>query len=433
MVATSHSGRGSPPVQQRGRPHAPPPSASRHHPRRARDRRRRRARSLGPCCGPGHLRAARRPRRVRRRRAPRGRHHRARGDPPGVGLAAHGRDERGRAQPGGDSGDRVLDVEPLGGGDGAGVRAHRGRPGRRTGGRGDDVAVRPAADRQPPLGASGLERRGQRQGLVAHRAHPRRRGHPGGHRLSHVERTWVQDGDNAPAGATATGDSRVAGSILEDVDLPEGETPAGAGWTRGAFTPTAPAVTDEIWLPVDQAAPAGYVATGATRAGAPAVEQPAGTSAAAPAGAGWSPVPGSEVTVVDSAAHDRVDVPAWTEQVLVTPEVPATEACGEEEPEPAGGGAGRAARGPRHRPGRRRGRRRGRWRGGRGGGRRPQRRGGGRRSQREPARGDARRRRAPRDRRGRGPVARRPGCGVRGRRDRTGPRASYPHPLASLP
>lgn len=151
--------------------------------------------------------------------------------------------------------------------------------------------------------------------------------------LSHVERTWVQDGDNPPAGATATGDSRVAGSLLEDVDLPDGETPAGAGWTRGAFTPTSAAVTDEIWLPVGEAAPAGYVATGATRAGAPAVEQPAGTSAAAPAGAGWSPVPGSEVTVVDSAAHDRVDVPAWTEQVLVTPEVPATEACDEEEPE----------------------------------------------------------------------------------------------------
>lgn len=150
--------------------------------------------------------------------------------------------------------------------------------------------------------------------------------------LSHVERTWVQDGDTPPAGATATGDSRVAGSILEDVDLPGGDTPAGTGWTRGAFTQTAAAVTEEVWLPVGDPAPAGYVATGATRAGAPTLEQPAGTSAAAPAGSGWSQVLGSEVTVVDSAAHDRVDVPAWTEQVLVSAEVPATEAC-EEEPE----------------------------------------------------------------------------------------------------
>lgn len=151
--------------------------------------------------------------------------------------------------------------------------------------------------------------------------------------LSHQETTWVQDGDPVPAGATATGDTRVAGSILEDVDLPDGDTPAGAGWTRGAWTQTAAAVTDEIWLPQGDPAPAGYVATGATRAGAPVLEQPAGTAAVAPAGAGWTQVPGSEVTLVDAAAHDRVDVPAWTEQVLVSPAVAATEPCEEEEPE----------------------------------------------------------------------------------------------------
>lgn len=150
--------------------------------------------------------------------------------------------------------------------------------------------------------------------------------------LSHHETTWVQDGDAPPAGATATGDTRVAGSILEDVELPDGETPAGAGWARGAFTPTSAAVTEQIWLPEGDAAPAGYVATGATRPGAPVVERPAGTAALAPAGAGWTQVPGSEVTVVDAAAHDRVDVPAWTEQVLVSPAVPATEPCDEEEP-----------------------------------------------------------------------------------------------------
>lgn len=151
--------------------------------------------------------------------------------------------------------------------------------------------------------------------------------------LSHQETTWVQDGDASPAGASATGASRVAGSLLEERDLPDGATPAGAGWTRGAWTQTAAAVTEEIWLADGVTAPAGYAATGATRAGTPVVEQPDGTAATPPAGAGWSPVAGTEVSVVDVAAYDRVDVPAWTEQVLVSPEVPATEPCDEEEPE----------------------------------------------------------------------------------------------------
>ncbi len=150
---------------------------------------------------------------------------------------------------------------------------------------------------------------------------------------SHEETAWVQDGDAPPAGATASGATRVAGSLLEDVELPEGQSPAGAGWTRGAWRQTVAAVVDDVWVAEGATAPAGYDATGATRPGAPRHEQSAGTSAAAPAGAGWTAVPGSEVSVVDTAAYDRVDAEEWTEQVLVSPAVPATEACDEEEPE----------------------------------------------------------------------------------------------------
>lgn len=148
--------------------------------------------------------------------------------------------------------------------------------------------------------------------------------------LSHQETAWVADGTAPPAGSTATGATRVAGSTPESVDLPDGETPAGSGWTRGAWTETAAAVTDVVWVPQGGTAPDGYAATGATRPGTPVHEETAGTSAVAPAGDGWEQVAGSETTVVDAAAYDRVDAAAWTEQVLVTPEVPATDDCPEE-------------------------------------------------------------------------------------------------------
>lgn len=148
--------------------------------------------------------------------------------------------------------------------------------------------------------------------------------------LSHQETAWVADGTAPPAGASATGATRVAGSSPESVELPDGESPAGAGWTRGAWTETAAAVTDLVWVPQGATVPAGYDATGATRAGAPDLEETDATSPAAPLGDGWEQVAGSATTVVDAAAYDRVDVEAWTEQVLVTPEVPATDDCPEE-------------------------------------------------------------------------------------------------------
>lgn len=148
--------------------------------------------------------------------------------------------------------------------------------------------------------------------------------------LSRQETSWVADGAPAPAGSSATGATRVASSSTESVDLPDGESPAGAGWTRGAWTETAAAVTDVVWVAQGATAPDGYDATGATRAGAPVLEQTDGTSATAPAGDGWERVAGSERTVVDAAGYDRVDAPAWSEQVLVSPEVPATDDCPEE-------------------------------------------------------------------------------------------------------
>ncbi|HVK30140.1 MAG TPA: LPXTG cell wall anchor domain-containing protein [Nocardioides sp.] len=157
--------------------------------------------------------------------------------------------------------------------------------------------------------------------------------------LSHQETAWVADGTAPPAGSSATGATRVAGSSPESVELPDGESPAGAGWTRGAWTETAAAVTDVVWVAQGATVPAGYDATGATRPGAPVLEESDVPSALAPAGNGWEQVAGSETTVVDAAAYDRVDAAAWTEQVLVTPEVPATDAC-PEEPTDDGSGDG---------------------------------------------------------------------------------------------
>lgn len=158
--------------------------------------------------------------------------------------------------------------------------------------------------------------------------------------LSHQETAWVADGATPPAGSSATGATRLTAGSPESVELPDGETPAGAGWSRGAWTETAAAVTDLVWVPQGATAPDGYDATGATRAGAPVHEETGATSATAPDGDGWEQVPGSETTVVDAEAHDRVDAEAWTEQVLVSPEVPATDDCPEEPTDGGDGGDG---------------------------------------------------------------------------------------------
>lgn len=145
--------------------------------------------------------------------------------------------------------------------------------------------------------------------------------------ISHKEVTWVLDGVDGPAGATRTDTTRVADSSTETVELADGEEPVGAGWVKGDHTQTAKAVTEEIWS--GATAPDGFVPTGSSRVGAPTLEQTSATSATAPAGDGWSVVDGSAVTVIDAAAHDVEEAAAWTELVLVTPAVDATEPCPE--------------------------------------------------------------------------------------------------------
>lgn len=149
--------------------------------------------------------------------------------------------------------------------------------------------------------------------------------------LSHEETTWVADGAAGPAGFTSTSSTRVASTTTETAELADGDEPAGAGWVKGAFTQTAPAATEEIWA---ASAPDGYAPTGAERAGTPSVEKTDAASATAPAGDGWSQVDGSGVTVVDAAAQDVETAAAWTEMVLVSPEVPATADCVDETDDP---------------------------------------------------------------------------------------------------
>lgn len=147
--------------------------------------------------------------------------------------------------------------------------------------------------------------------------------------VSHKEVTWVVDGADGPAGAIATDDTRVASTSTETAELAEGDTPAGAGWVKGSFTQTAAATTEEIWA--GATAPDGFTATGNERPGTPGSQTSAATSAAAPAGEGWSKVDGSAVTVLDAAAQVVEEAAGWTEIILVTPEVPATAPCAVDE------------------------------------------------------------------------------------------------------
>lgn len=94
--------------------------------------------------------------------------------------------------------------------------------------------------------------------------------------------------------------------------------------------PAVPAVPEVshleyLWVAEGDSAPAGYDATGATRPGTPVTET-ADRSATPPDGDGWTQVADSAQT---TTTPDTVEVvtPAWDEQVLVSPAVPATPAC----------------------------------------------------------------------------------------------------------
>lgn len=143
--------------------------------------------------------------------------------------------------------------------------------------------------------------------------------------LAHDEDVWVLDGAAAPADASGPHESRVASSTPEQVSLPEGESPAGAGWVRGLFTETVAAIIDSLWLPQGQVADAPYAVTTDTQPGTPVDEVTPVASAAAPAGDGWTQVSGSEVTVIDvPAGPGALLEPAWVEDFIVSP---ATDPC----------------------------------------------------------------------------------------------------------
>lgn len=159
--------------------------------------------------------------------------------------------------------------------------------------------------------------------------------------ISHTETTWAA----GSPGAAWTGplDSRTVGGGTESTTTSGDQAPSGAGWVEQAVRQI-PAVVDTIWALV---APAGYVATGATRVHHVTPEQTTTTSAEAPEGDGWSPVADSLVVVVDQPADTEVVSDGWTETVEVSPALDATAPCptGPDAPAaevagPQGGGSG---------------------------------------------------------------------------------------------
>lgn len=139
--------------------------------------------------------------------------------------------------------------------------------------------------------------------------------------VSHLEYTWAESSPGA--GWTGPLDTRVVGGGTESTTTTGDDVPTGDGWTR-TQTHDFPAVVDTLWA---QDAPGGYDPTGASRVHDVATEQTDSTSATTPAGDGWSQVDGSRVVVVDQPETTELVGEGFSEQVLVSPEVPASEPC----------------------------------------------------------------------------------------------------------
>ncbi|MCW2754592.1 MAG: hypothetical protein JWQ32_2003 [Marmoricola sp.] len=144
---------------------------------------------------------------------------------------------------------------------------------------------------------------------------------PGSPAVTHVETQWAP---SLPTGDGWTGpiDTRTADPTTETVTT-DGPPPAGAGWTVVA-TRHVDAVVDTVWA---SSAPDGYTATGAEHPGASTHEETDVTSAAAPAGDGWSAIDATLVTITDTPASQVLVTPGSVDQVLVTPGHPATAPC----------------------------------------------------------------------------------------------------------
>jgi hypothetical protein len=162
---------------------------------------------------------------------------------------------------------------------------------------------------------------------------PATAGTPAEPAVTHVETTWALSSPGADwTGPIAT----QPGTPTTETATTNGDAPAGVGWALVA-TREIPAVIDSVWT---TEAPAGYTATGDQRVASVDHQVTPATSATAPAGDGWTTVDASEVTVIDVPAAQVLETAAWTENVLVTPAVPATDPCPTTDPtsDPAGTG-----------------------------------------------------------------------------------------------
>lgn len=138
--------------------------------------------------------------------------------------------------------------------------------------------------------------------------------------VTHDESAWAQSSPGADW--TGPADSRPGASSTEDRTT-DGTTPDGDGWNLVA-TRVVDAVYDTVWA---SSQPDGYDPTGASEITGSHHELTDATTAAAPAGDGWTQVADSEVTVVDVPASDETVTDGYTEQVLVSAAQPATDPC----------------------------------------------------------------------------------------------------------
>lgn len=157
---------------------------------------------------------------------------------------------------------------------------------------------------------------------------PAHDGTPAVPEISHVEEAWA---------ATSPGDdwtrdlaTPAQGGGTESVTTTGDDQPAGDGWQKVA-TRHVDASVDTQWA---QSAPDGYDATGESRVLDVTTEQTDDTSATAPEGEGWTIVPDSLVVKVDVPETTELVGPGFTEEVLVSPAIPAGAPC----PEVSGGG-----------------------------------------------------------------------------------------------
>lgn len=141
------------------------------------------------------------------------------------------------------------------------------------------------------------------------------------------------------------GPDGVLTSSKESILLPKGVEPEGDGWELTGRTFWVKDKGATLWsVTPPQGA---WEPTGKKRVAYVVTETTDVPSAQPPPGKGWTPVPGSAVTVVD-VPEQVVDHPGpWTEEVLVSPAIPAGEPCPSDRPtEPGTGPAATSATGP---------------------------------------------------------------------------------------